>query len=264
MGFPCDKLPVLEQFVTVQGEGRNLGVPYYFIRVGGCPLRCNFCDSEYTWKVDPQSIKDVAEVARAAWQTCNEHHIDWISITGGEPLLYTTQLVTLMTAWRAMSGGRLKVHIETSGRYYDEGVHDECDLYSADAKTPCTGEDVKGFAVGLDKMRSYDQVKCLIATDADFAYAHRVNEALDGRCSMVLQPFNQEILTHSTKNMSHQVAASRPAEMPDLQRVRRGVAIGFQWMLERDHHRCAQGEKWQDVVLTPQVHVLAYGNTPAT
>lgn len=264
MALSKETLPVLEEFVTVQGEGKNIGLPYYFIRVGGCPLRCNFCDSEYTWKLDPESLQTTGGVAQRAFEACNLHNIQWISITGGEPLLYPQQLKDMMTAWNKMSNGRIKVHIETSGRFHDEQVHGMSDLYSVDAKTPCTGETIEGFFKGMDKIRSCDQVKCLIHDEDDLVYAHKVNEALDGRCTLVLQPFNISIHTEHTKNMTPKLKEHVPVDELGAVQIRRGLSTGLRWLLETFHSRCRNGERWVNTIITPQIHVLAYGNTPAT
>lgn len=262
MGLPVDKLPVLEEFVSIQGEGRNIGLPYYFIRVGGCPLRCNFCDSEYTWKMQNTSVEDVDEVAKRAAIACASHNIIWVSVTGGEPLLYPKQMLMLMEKISEYTGHRVKFHIETSGRFYDKDVHAISNIYSVDAKTPCTGETMPGFFKGT--MRSQDQVKCLIATESDFDYAHKLNEELRGDVPMILQPFNQSIVTDSTKNMDATTAAGRPTEEQTMTQIRRGMSVSLRWMLETYHRRCQQGERWQNVILTPQIHVLAYGNKPNT
>ena len=262
MGLPVGKLPVLEEFVSIQGEGCNIGVPYYFIRVGGCPLRCNFCDSQYTWKADTDSIMDVDVVAKRAATACATHNIRWVSVTGGEPLLYPNQMLTLMGRIGEYMGRRVKFHIETSGRFYDKRVHEVSDIYSVDAKTPCTGETMPGFYKG--NMRAQDQVKCLIATEEDFDYANKLNQQLRGDVPMILQPFNQSIVTDSVGNMDPIVAAGRPTEEQTMAQIRRGMSVSLRWMLETYHRRCGQGERWQNVLLTAQLHVFAYGNKPCT
>ena len=264
MALDPSKVPILEEFVSIQGEGRNLGLPYYFIRVAGCPLRCNFCDTERSWKANVDQMQGVEDVIQRAVDTCENHGIEWISVTGGEPMLYPKQMLRMMEAWREKSGGKLKVHIETSGRFYNQEVHEACDIYSVDAKTPCTGESMKGFFKGIENMRDVDQAKCLIHNEDDLDFAHEVNEVLGGRCTMVLQPFNTAILTDSTKNMPDIMAASRIDEPPQQHRIRRGLGVGLRNLLESFHRRCKDGEVWLNTIITPQVHVLAYGNQSGT
>jgi len=264
MALDSSSIPILEEFVSIQGEGRNLGIPYYFIRVAGCPLRCNFCDTERSWKANVNQMRTVDNVIRKAFETCEQHGIEWISITGGEPMLYPNQLMHMMKSWDDMSGGRLKVHIETSGRYYNSEVHRQCEIYSADAKTPCTGESMPGYFEGIESMRDVDQAKCLIHNEADLDFAHKVNVELQGRCTMVLQPFNTAIYTDSTKNMPSIMAAARLDEAPPVHRIRRGLGVGLRNLLEAFHRRCADGEVWTNTIITPQVHVFAYGNEAGT
>jgi len=241
MGLPKDKLPVLEEFVTIQGEGVNIGKPYYFIRVGGCPLRCRFCDSEYTWTMKPESLVSLDSVIDRAIKQCKENGIEWISITGGEPLLYPKQLLKMMAMFYEAD---ISVHIETSGRYYDENVHAACDIYSVDAKTPCTAEMMEGDFLGKENLRSYDQVKCLIETVEDLEYAYRLNQELAGVCTMVLQPFN--------------VSPKQGGWMkPSID-----VGVGLRKLLNFFHASQSMGHKWVNVIITPQIHVLAYGNKP--
>lgn len=247
MGLPRDKLPVLEEFVTIQGEGINLGVPYYFIRVGGCPLRCRYCDSEYTWTLDPTTLVDLAKVIAKAIAQCERLGIGWVSITGGEPMLYPEQLKEMM--YRFHDAG-LKTHIETSGRFYDSAVHGMSDIYSVDAKTPCTNEQMDGYFLGARNLRACDQVKCLIETMADMDYAYKVNQMVDGKCALILQPFNKSF---------------SPGKSMAIGQVRMDVGRSFEELLNIWH---ASQEKadgpWKNVRLTPQVHVLAYGNVPST
>lgn len=256
MGLPEDKIPILEEFVSVQGEGVNVGKPYYFIRVAGCPLRCNFCDTEYSWQADMSQLQSVVDVAKRAIETCEKFNIEWISITGGEPLLYPKQVVKMLGLFNTIG---LRSHIETSGRFYDDSVHRYCDIYSPDAKTPSTGEAMKGYFKGLDFMRANDQVKCLIGSEEDFRYANALNKILGGVPTMVLQPFNTMIKTDSIKNMTPEMANDRPTEV-DADRVRRHLGISLQWLLETFNARLAHGEVWLNTIITPQIHVLAYSN----
>ena len=241
MGLPREKLPVLESFVSIQGEGRNLGTPYVFIRVGGCPLRCRFCDTERSWKVDKESITHPLAVAAWAYETCIEKGISWISITGGEPMLYPEQLKDMMLSWHK-SPGKIKCHIETSGRFYDADVHAMSDLWSMDIKTPCTAELQPGDLAHLKYMRSCDQVKCLIEDQCDLDYARDVHDILDGKCTLVLQPFNMNVDNNGT----------------DESLV---LFEQYRWIVERVF---SDEKAWPNTIITPQFHILVWGNTPET
>lgn len=254
-----NSLPVLEEFVSIQGEGRNIGIPYYFIRVGGCPLRCNFCDSEYTWKMKKESLKSLDAIVQDAIIRCKDFGINWVSITGGEPLLYPEALSNVMIKLR-MAG--LSTHIETSGRFFDESCFELSSIWSPDCKTPSTGEQMDGYFKGLELMRNQDQVKCLIGSEMDFDYANKMNEKLAYRCETILQPFNTNILTNSTMNMSAMQADSRVAETPSISEIRYNLGSSLRWLIDTFKSRCQKGEVWRKVRITPQIHVSAYGNKP--
>lgn len=237
MGLPTTKLPVLELFTSIQGEGRNLGVPYVFLRVGGCPLRCNFCDTEYSWTVKPDQIRDTSEVSLATLHMAASQSIEWISITGGEPMIYPEQLKDMMEVWYKAG---LKTHIETSGRYWDATVHGMSHIWSGDIKTPCTGEHRVEDLHWLDKMRAEDQVKCLISDEVDLDYALMANQKLDGKCPMVLQPFNTDIGVYKS-------CAGRSAVM----------VKSYRWLVESVLKDVAE---WKNIIIAPQVHVMMWGN----
>jgi len=246
MGLPRDKIPVLEEFVSIQGEGRNIGVPYVFIRVGGCPLRCRFCDSEYTWTVSQDSIQEVKCVAQRALRKCDDHSISWISITGGEPLIYPGQLYDMMDFW-ADRNTFVQVQVETSGRYFDEDVLRTCHLFSMDIKTPCTDEVDEKDLEHLKYMRHCDQVKCLIEGSKDLDYAMMVRRMLNPEVPLILQPFNT------------MVSDDGGCECCSQSRKNDKLISKYKWIVES----VLMG-KWVNTIITPQIHVLMWGNTPGT
>lgn len=105
------KYVVFEIFHSWQGEGAHGGRSAYFIRLFGCPIRCEWCDSAGTWAADAEakferfSAEELAEKAAAA-------HPDFVVITGGEPAIH--DLAPLCDALHARG---LKIHLETSGAF---------------------------------------------------------------------------------------------------------------------------------------------------
>lgn len=251
------KIPILEEFKSIQGEGVNLGKPYYFIRVGGCPLRCNFCDTEYSWTANSSQLKDIDDVIKKAMDECVKYKIQWISITGGEPLLYKKQVHKMLIEFR--DHGML-THVETSGRFFDEKILGACSIYSPDAKTPCTGEMTENFFKGIEYIRPQDQVKCLIHTEQDLDYAYQLNCRLEGICPIILQPFNDQIYTQSIKLMDEEMAHDRPADPVDITRLRRAMLTKYQWLVDLFYQRADKGQFWRNVMISPQIHALVYGN----
>ena len=102
------KLPLVEDFYTIQGEGFHTGKPAYFIRLGGCDVGCRWCDAKYTWNPKLYPPTDISEVVRRA-TSCQAQAI---VITGGEPLLYPLGPLT-----SALKGHGLKIFLETSGSH---------------------------------------------------------------------------------------------------------------------------------------------------
>lgn len=255
-----NQIPVVEKFQSIQGEGVNIGMPYYFIRVGGCPLRCNFCDSEYTWSANSGKIVEVDDLINSTIKECELYGINWVSITGGEPLLYKNQVLKII---EALNLNGILTHIETSGRYYDMEIHGSCSLYSPDAKTPCTGESMEGFFLGIENMRSNDQVKCLINDDNDLRYAHDVSVALQNRCPLVLQPFNDGIFTNSRSNMGDEMRSRAPEDQLSINDLRIRLGESLRRLMDAFHESRKSGVVWGDTIITPQIHVLAYGNQKA-
>jgi 7-carboxy-7-deazaguanine synthase len=254
-------LPILEEFVSIQGEGLNAGALYYFIRTSGCPLRCNFCDTEYSWKLDRDSYIPVTEIRNKAQRICSDHGIEWVSITGGEPLIHGVGLQQLLAGLQVVG---LKTHVETSGRFYDADAHSLCDLWSMDIKTPCTGE-VQASDLGkLQYMRPQDQVKCLIYDQGDIEYAWRVHQILNGRCVLVLQPFNSMVRTDYTKNMHANMRDKAAFNM------RSSSSINAAAEVLRQDYECVVSSimkdlrQWTKTTIQPQLHVWLWGNKRGT
>ena len=145
------RLPLVEDFYTIQGEGYHTGKPAYFIRLGGCDVGCRWCDAKYTWnpKVFPPVDVDTV-VARA--KACAAQAI---VITGGEPLLYPLGVLT-----QRLREEGLEIFLETSGTHPFSGEFDWVCL-SPKRQLPPLDE-----AFG----RAHE-LKVIIQSEDDFAWA---------------------------------------------------------------------------------------------
>lgn len=168
--IPADgsRLPLVEDFYTIQGEGFHSGKPAYFIRLGGCDVGCRWCDAKYTWNPKLYPPVDVAEiVARAA--ACPAQAI---VITGGEPLLYPLGELTA----RLKAHG-LEIFLETSGSHPFSGTFDWVCLSPKHRQHP------------LDEAYARaDELKVIIESDADFEWAEACAAKVGGRCLLYVQP----------------------------------------------------------------------------
>ena len=162
------RLPLVEDFYTIQGEGFHSGKPAYFIRLGGCDVGCRWCDAKYKWnpKVFPPVDVDVV-VQRA--EACAAQAI---VITGGEPLLYPLEVLT-----EKLREKGLEIFLETSGTHPFSGEFDWVCL-SPKRQMPPLAE-----AFG----RAHE-LKVIIQTPDDFAWAEENARRVGRYCRLYLQP----------------------------------------------------------------------------
>jgi len=139
---------LVEIFSSIQGEGTHVGTTTLFVRLGGCDLRCGWCDSPHTWKpapecrievgrgsgvfetrANPVSIEDVSAAAESLDLAAHQ----FASLTGGEPLLQPEAAAAIARALRARGP---RILLETHGLAIDalESVIAEIDVVSMDWK----------------------------------------------------------------------------------------------------------------------------------
>ena len=85
-----DKLPVLECFYSVQGEGAHSGKAAFFIRLAGCNVNCHWCDVKESWSVDDEQYISINQIMNKVKKV----KTNFVVITGGEPLLHNLDLLT--------------------------------------------------------------------------------------------------------------------------------------------------------------------------
>src|SRR3979411_2858422 len=102
------RLPVMEAFYTLQGEGFHQGKAAYFIRLGGCDIGCVWCDVKESWNAAAHPTVAVGEIVARA----KASGAAIVVVTGGEPALYDLSSLT-----ESLKKEGLRAHIETSGAY---------------------------------------------------------------------------------------------------------------------------------------------------
>lgn len=161
-------LPLVEDFYTIQGEGYHAGKPAYFIRLGGCDVECRWCDAKATWNAKlypPTPIGEILERAAALPAQA-------IVITGGEPTLYPLEPLTT-----ALKSKGLEIFIETSGTNPLSGSIDWVCLSPKRQQPPLTAV-----------LARADELKVIIETDDDIAWAEENAEQVSAQCRLYLQP----------------------------------------------------------------------------
>lgn len=153
-------LRITEIFYSLQGEARTSGRPTVFVRLTGCPLRCQYCDSEYAFHGGQQrSIDDIyAEVA--------DYKPRYITVTGGEPLAQPNCLPLLTK----LCDAGFEVSLETSGALDITPVDPRVSIV-LDLKTPGSGEVQRNLYDNLALLKPIDQVKFVICDRQDFEWA---------------------------------------------------------------------------------------------
>jgi 7-carboxy-7-deazaguanine synthase len=162
-------LRVTEIFRSIQGESTHAGRPCTFVRLTGCPMRCVWCDSEYTFTGgEHYSIDSI--LAQVADFGCN-----LVEVTGGEPLAQK-EAFNLIT--RLCDEG-YEVLIETGGYVSTANVDPRAKII-LDIKCPASGEEHRNDWSNLDRLRAdKDEVKFVIADEADWLYAKNLIKERD-------------------------------------------------------------------------------------
>ena len=157
-------LRVTEIFRSIQGESTHAGRPCTFVRLTGCPMRCVWCDSEYTFTGGEHVPLDEV-IAQVHAFNCN-----LVEVTGGEPLAQKSAF-NLIT--RLCDDG-FEVLIETGGYVSTDSVDPRAKII-LDVKCPASGEEPRNDWSNLKRLRAdRDEVKFVVANLDDWEYAKKV------------------------------------------------------------------------------------------
>jgi 7-carboxy-7-deazaguanine synthase len=154
---------IIEIYKSLQGESSFAGLPCVFVRTAICNLRCNWCDSEYTFKGgSPMSIEQVeAEVHRLSPGG------GLVEVTGGEPMLHEREVVPLME--KLLASG-YTVLLETSGERPLHKLPPQVHKI-VDVKCPASGEGDSFRMENLETLTPRDELKFVLADRADYEFA---------------------------------------------------------------------------------------------
>jgi len=167
-------LRVTEIFRSIQGESTHAGRPCTFVRLTGCPMRCVWCDSEYTFSGGEHfSIEEVMTRVR-------DFGCRLVEVTGGEPLAQK-EAFPLITQ---LCDEGFEVLIETGGFFSTEKVDPRAKII-LDIKCPASGEEPRNHWPNLKRLRpELDEIKFVVANRADWEFARSTIERYDlTRCA---------------------------------------------------------------------------------
>ena len=161
------KLPVMEKFYTIQGEGYYSGQPFYFIRLGGCDVGCHWCDVKESWDHNQHQFIEVDDLIKDV-----KEYTSNVVITGGEPLMWDLSELT-----KRFKENNIKLHLETSGAYEMSGNWDWVCLSPKKKMLP--KQEIYSKA---------NELKVIIYNNDDFKFAIQESEKVSSKCKLFLQP----------------------------------------------------------------------------
>lgn len=181
----ADTLRITEIFHSLQGESRTSGLPTVFVRLTGCPLRCVWCDTEYSFHGGTRMSLD--EIIKEV----DDYGAKYVCVTGGEPLGQPNCLPLL----EQLVDKGYEVSLETSGAL-DVSLVDERVVKVLDLKPPASGESHRNLYENIEHLTANDQVKFVIANREDYEWSvsKMLQYNLVGRVSDVLfSPVNDQL-----------------------------------------------------------------------
>lgn len=163
-------LQVNEIFYSIQGESVWAGLPCSFVRLTGCNLRCDYCDTTYAYDAGrPMRIRQIV-------RTLEEAQCRRVTITGGEPLLQPRTLELIET----LVQGGYGVSLETNGSLDIRPVESAC-MVVMDLKCPSSGMQEHNRLDNLRHLKANDQLKFVVADRLDYRFACDIVERTAGR-----------------------------------------------------------------------------------
>jgi 7-carboxy-7-deazaguanine synthase len=178
------RLKLTEIFHSLQGEADSVGIPTTFVRLTGCPLRCQYCDTAYAFHGG--QWWDLAAVLERV-QELGAHYV---CVTGGEPLAQKSCLELLS----ALADAGYRVSLETSGAMSIDAV-DARVIRVVDVKTPASGEEHRNRYDQLELLRADELIKFVLCDRADYEWGRGKLASLElaRRCQVLFSPSHEQL-----------------------------------------------------------------------
>ncbi len=196
-------LRVIEIYASIQGESTRAGLPCTFVRLAGCPLRCRWCDTVYSFSGgEPMTIDEITD-------EIDGHGIGLIELTGGEPLAQPGAPELL----RVLCDRYSQVLLETSGSFPIEELDPRVGVIM-DMKAPGSGEESRNLWQNLEHLKAGDELKIVISDRTDYDWAREVVETHRPEVPVLFSPVFGEL---EPSQLSEWMLADRLAVRMQLQ-----------------------------------------------
>ena len=162
------ELPIMEEFYTLQGEGIQTGRAAYFVRLGGCDVACEWCDTKESWNSNLFPPKKVDDMILRVMVTKAQS----VVVTGGEPLNWNLDYLC-----QKLKENNILTFLETSGSQPLSGVWNWICVSPKKITSPLQHI--------LDKA---NELKVIIQNSTDFAWAKEIASKVKTDCYLLLQP----------------------------------------------------------------------------
>ena len=162
------KLPLVEEFFTLQGEGYHTGKAAYFIRLGGCDVGCSWCDSRFSWNPELHPMVETDIIIDHVVKSGT----DSVVVTGGEPLMWNLNYLS-----SGLKKKNICTFIETSGAYALSGEWDWICLSPKRNMLPVN-----------EIWKVADELKVILQDKSDFEWADKYRGMVRSKCRLFLQP----------------------------------------------------------------------------
>ena len=185
------ELTINEIFFSIQGESSRIGLPTIFIRLTGCPLRCQYCDTEYAfYEGKKMRISSILNKIK-------KYHAKYVTVTGGEPLAQKS-CSKLLTK---LCNSGYDVSLETSGAINVCNV-DKRVKKIIDIKTPGSTEENKNKFVNLKYLTTRDEIKFVICNQSDYVWAKKniIERNMANICEIIFSPAYESIKPRDLAN----------------------------------------------------------------
>ncbi len=177
-------LRITEIFYSIQGETSKIGLPTVFIRLTGCPLRCQYCDTSYAFSGgEVMLFEDI--IHQVTKFNCKD-----VCVTGGEPLAQANSKKLL----KDLADLDFQVSLETGGSISLKEVDERVKIIM-DIKTPDSGESTKNRWENLELLKQTDELKIVICSREDYQWSKEIIEQykISEKCPILFSPCAESI-----------------------------------------------------------------------